>query len=380
MPHFDPSTVIAYTGVMACIIGLILHFLGKNYPAYIKGLKCWSIAPLVAGLAMIARLSLRSAFPDSVAIGAQNVCLIMTSGLFLMGACQFFERPLPPRFLPLLIAVSVFAMWLFSGYAGADIDRRLFARTLLIMLYAYLAWVVYRQPPTFARRLTASIVVSLVGLILVRTIVGYLSPNGDGVDSLEMVQEVYAIGFSSTDVLIPICAILMISEKLRLVLENLAMRDSLTGVLTRRALFEFGESEMAGCRRRGACLSVLMLDLDHFKAINDTHGHHMGDAVIRDFAERTQNMLRRPFLLARYGGEEFVAVLPETNAADAVLIAERIRASIGANPELPGYHVSIGVATKLTAGNDSLTILIQKADQALYQAKQGGRNRVEVIR
>src|ERR1700730_830153 len=271
MPHFDLPTIIAYTGVMACIIGLILHSLGKNYPAYIKGLTCWTIAPLVAILATFARLSLRSVFPDSIAIGAQNVCLIMTAGLFLMGASQFFERPLSSRFLPLLMAVSVFAMWLFSGYAGADIDRRLFARTLLILLYAYLAWVVYRQPPTFARRLTASIAASLVGLILVRTIVGYLAPSGDGVDSLEIVQEVYAIGFSSTDVLIPICAILMISEKLRLVLENLAMRDSLTGVLTRRALFEFGESEMAGCRRRSACLSVLMLDLDHFKVINDTY-------------------------------------------------------------------------------------------------------------
>ncbi|MDB5776755.1 MAG: hypothetical protein JWP38_2888 [Herbaspirillum sp.] len=380
MPHFDLPTVIAYTGVMACIIGLILHSMGKNYPTYIKGLKCWTIAPLIAGLATAARLWLRSAFPDSVAIGAQNVCLITTSGLFLMGTCQFFERPLPRRFLPLLIGVSVFAMWLFSGYAGADIDRRLFARTLLILLYAYLAWVVYRQPHTFARWLTVSIVATLVGLIFVRTIVGYLLPNGDGVDSLGIIQGVYAIGFSSTDVLIPICAILMISEKLHLVLENLAMRDSLTGVLTRRALIEFGEREMAGCRRRGASLSVLMLDLDHFKEINDTYGHHVGDSVIRDFAERTQSMLRSPFLLARYGGEEFVAVLPESDAADAALIAERIRSSISSNPELPEYRVSIGVATTLAAGTESLTVLIQKADQGLYQAKQGGRNRVEVIR
>src|SRR5450830_1157281 len=128
MPHFDLPTVIAYTGLMACIIGLILHSLGKNYPTYIKGLKCWTTAPLVAGLATLARLGLRSAFPDSVAIGAQNVCLIMTSGLFLMGTCQFFERPLPRRFFPCLVVVSIFAMWLFSGYTGAEIDRRLFAR------------------------------------------------------------------------------------------------------------------------------------------------------------------------------------------------------------------------------------------------------------
>jgi diguanylate cyclase (GGDEF)-like protein len=382
MTRVDLPTVIAYTGLMACIMGLILHFLRANYPTYIKGLTYWTTAPLVAGLATLTRLWLRSVFSDNVAIGAQNICLIMTAGLFLAGTCQFFERTLPRRFLPLLIGVSVFAMWLFSGYEGAEIHRRLFARTLLIVLYAYLAWVVYRQPSTSARRLTVCTVASLVCLILVRTVVGYISPDGDGVDSLQMVQVVYAVGFSSTDVLIPIFAILMISEKLSITLEKLAMRDSLTGLLTRRALFEFGERELAGCRRRGVPLSVLMLDLDHFKEINDNYGHHVGDAVIQDFAERTQSMLRSPFVLARYGGEEFVAVLPETSTADAALVAERIRSRISStpdNPELPQYHVSIGVATTLATGSESLTVLIQKADQGLYQAKQRGRNRIEVM-
>jgi diguanylate cyclase (GGDEF)-like protein len=382
MPHIDLPTIIAYTGLMACIIGLILHALGKHYPSHIKGLTCWTVAPMVAGLATAARLWLRTDFPDSVAIGAQNVLLITTSALFLAGTCQFFERPLPRRFLPIVIGVSIFAMWLFSGYANAAIDRRLFARTLLIMIYAYLALVIHRQPRTFAKQLTIGIVSALVALILFRTIVGYISPNGDGVDSLEIVQLIYAIGFSSTDVLIPICAILMISERLRHVLENLAMRDSLTGVLTRRALFECGELEVSGCRRRGEPVSVLMLDLDHFKEINDTHGHHIGDSVIRDFAERTQTILRSPFILARYGGEEFVAVLPATGTADAALIAERIRNNTFAQPghsDLPVCHVSIGIATTSAAGNETLSFLIDRADQGLYQAKQHGRNRVEVM-
>lgn len=382
MPHFDLPTVIAYTGVMACIMGIILHSLGKNYPTYIKGLKCWTIAPLVAGLSTLARLSLRSTFPDSIAIGAQNVFLIMTAALFFMGTCQFFERSLPRRFFPAIIGVSVLAMWLFSGYAGADVDRRLFARTLLIMLYACLAWVVYRQPHTFARKLTASIVIALVGLILLRTVVGYMEPHGDGVDSLEIIQMAYAIGFSSTDVLIPICAILMISEKLRFVLEDLAMYDSLTGLLTRRSLFECGEREVADCRHRGAPLSVLMLDLDHFKEINDNYGHHVGDAVLQNFAERTQKLLRSPFLLGRYGGEEFIAVLADTNAVDAAMIAERIRSSIGVNPPYPGfpdYRVSIGISTTSITGNETLAALIQKADLGLYQAKQRGRNRIEAV-
>lgn len=360
-------------------MGMILYLIGRNYPAYIRGIGFLAAAPLLAGLATLARIGLRSIAPDTIAIGVQNVCLIGTAGFFLAGMCQFFERPLPRMFLPLLLIVSSVAMIGFAGLAdGGAVYRRLFARTLLVVLYASLAWVVYRQPQTFARRLTAGIAAALAALILIRTLSGYVFPSGDGVDSEALLQVIYAVGFSSTDVLIPICVILMISENLRAVFENQAMYDSLTGSLTRRVLFELGEREFSGCRRSGAQLSVLMMDIDHFKKINDTFGHGVGDAVIQDFATRTQSLLRQPSFLARYGGEEFVAVLPDTSAQDAALIAERIRSAVQAYTGTAQYRVSIGIACTSRQGCDSLATLIQNADRALYQAKQGGRNRIEM--
>jgi len=321
---------------------------------------------------------LRSIAPDTIAIGTQNICLIATAGFFLAGTCEFFERPLPRLFLPILLLVSTAAMVVFGSYTEGFIHRRLFARTLLVLIYAFLAFVVFQQPSTFARRLTAGIAAALATLILIRTLSGYIFPAADGVDSDAILQVIYAVGFSSTDVLIPICAILMISENLRSVFENQAMHDSLTGLLTRRALFAFGESELSGCKRNKAPISVLMMDLDHFKEINDTFGHDVGDRVIQDFATRAQSILRRPALLARYGGEEFVAVLANTSLQDATLIANRIRDAVQAQVSITNYRVSIGIACADTGEVDSLARLIHKADLALYQAKQGGRNRVEI--
>ena len=379
MIRFDLPTVIAYAGVMSCRRGLILGFIGRDRTAAIKGLNFWAAATLVAGLGTLTRILLRNFTSDAVAIGAQNVCLILTAALFLAGTCEFFDRALPRRFLWWLVAVAATAMVVFAGYDDGPIHRRIFARAVLVALFAYHAWVIYRQEKTFARYLTLATMVSLVLLISVRAVVGYLAPDGDGVDSIELMQVVYAVGFSSADVLIPVCAILMTHENIRLMLEDMALRDSLTGTLNRRALFQLGDSALAGCLRRGQPLSVLLLDLDHFKQINDLQGHHVGDLVLKEFADRVQGILRRPALLARYGGDEFVVVLPGTTAEDAEQVAERIRNGPAVWREVPSCHVSIGVASLVQGHHETLAALIQRADKGLYRAKNAGRNRVEMI-
>lgn len=378
MASFDLPTVITYSGLMACIMGLILLFLEKSYPAYIKGVRLWAIAPLIASLAVLSRVWLRSVVPDSIAIGAQNVCLMATAVFFLAGACEFFERPFPRRYIAVLIGVAALAMVAFGVYDSSGVYRRLFARAYLMALYGSLAWLVWRRPRTFATRLMAVVVSALVLLLLARTLAGYVQPSADGVDSHELLQLVYAVGFSSTDVLIPICAVLLITEKLRFVLEHLAMQDGLTGLLTRRALFEFGQNAMVGCRRRGAMMAAMMMDLDHFKQVNDSHGHPVGDQVIKDFTARAQSLLRRPYIMGRYGGEEFVVLLSDVDLNEVMAVAERIRRSRTARSDIPACTVSIGIAT-LQPDTPSLEALIQKADEGLYRAKQLGRDRVEVM-
>jgi diguanylate cyclase (GGDEF)-like protein len=131
-------------------------------------------------------------------------------------------------------------------------------------------------------------------------------------------------------------------------------------------------------------LSLLLLDVDHFKKVNDTYGHPAGDAVLRGVAQLAQQQARETDLVARYGGEEMALVLPETDARGALVIAERIRATVAAaqHPTEQGalkVTLSVGVATWPGAGEDAAG-LIESADRALYRAKQGGRNRVEAAR
>jgi diguanylate cyclase (GGDEF)-like protein len=155
-----------------------------------------------------------------------------------------------------------------------------------------------------------------------------------------------------------------------------AATDGLTGLPNRRSLDRLLDAQLAMAQREGRPFSVLMLDLDHFKAVNDTHGHAVGDAVLRGFGQRIQAQLRRSDVCARYGGEEFCVVLPGTAAALALDTGERLRRAVAGAPlaQNVGVTVSVGVAT-WQAGDDAATLLA-RADDALYTAKRTGRDRV----
>ena len=166
-------------------------------------------------------------------------------------------------------------------------------------------------------------------------------------------------------------------------LEKLAITDSLTGLLNRRALTERLSAELDRARRYDLVLTLLMIDLDHFKSINDTHGHLVGDEVLRDVSGILQKEVRTVDIAARFGGEEFVVVLPETGEDGAITFAERVRVRIAERPVATGdgseplrITVSIGVAAFPSPGIDEVDDLIARADEALYRAKAEGRNRV----
>jgi diguanylate cyclase (GGDEF)-like protein len=173
-------------------------------------------------------------------------------------------------------------------------------------------------------------------------------------------------------------AIMASLEKERRNAENLARFDALTGVLSRRALLEALDVEVARAKRYGSALACLMLDLDHFKAINDNYGHPFGDRVLHLIAQVISEHCRTNDHLGRYGGEEFLIILPETRIDGATTLAERVRSavaetSLGQNDER--ITLSIGVA-EWRDGDGSAKRLIAQADRALLEAKSAGRNRI----
>jgi diguanylate cyclase (GGDEF)-like protein len=166
-------------------------------------------------------------------------------------------------------------------------------------------------------------------------------------------------------------------------LDRLARTDGLTGLLNRRSLEEALQHELSRAQRYGSSLSLLMLDVDHFKQFNDRHGHPLGDKLLRQVAEVIRTTVREADLPARYGGEEFVVILPETELEAAMSVGERIRQGVaalggeeGRSQPLGHLSVSIGVAS-FPCPCPTPEELVKQADAALYEAKQRGRNRCQ---
>lgn len=164
------------------------------------------------------------------------------------------------------------------------------------------------------------------------------------------------------------------SAERRLIL--VATLDSLTNLPNRRRFYDHGKWLLERVRRSGESLSVLMLDIDFFKQINDTYGHATGDAVLQQMAAAARQVLRRQDFMARYGGEEFVIIMPGTNLSGALKLGEKLRARIETT-DFPGANrVTVSLGCAEYRADETLPDLVARADVALYQAKREGRNRV----
>ncbi len=184
--------------------------------------------------------------------------------------------------------------------------------------------------------------------------------------------------------LLPVIAtsgfLLMCGERLNKDLARLATIDSLTGVYNRRTMTELANKAIAASKRHGRALSLLILDIDHFKRINDEFGHEAGDLALCRVVEVMRRVLRESDLIARLGGEEFVAILPDSDESSASVLAERLREELDSDEfSISGWplplRASIGVGSLGPTISD-LESLLRETDRAMYAAKRGGRNRV----
>lgn len=222
-----------------------------------------------------------------------------------------------------------------------------------------------------------------IGTMLGRSILGPLNTLGEGAHRLGAGDLSFRVELSDDDELGQLGEAFDIMarqlEADQAALASLATHDSLTGLYNRRELFRILDEEIERSKRYDFSFSVLMIDIDHFKAVNDSLGHQAGDRVLYGLAERMVDAVRPVDKVGRYGGEEFVVILPQTDSAGALAAAERIRHAVGDRPLNIGdgqsvkLTVSIGMAMfpgDAREGDD----LVDQADIALYEAKEGGRN------
>jgi two-component system, cell cycle response regulator len=159
-------------------------------------------------------------------------------------------------------------------------------------------------------------------------------------------------------------------------LRELSITDPLTGVGNRRFFMDRLRQEMERCERSHRPFSLLMIDLDHFKNVNDTHGHQTGDTILRQCAEMLLRNTRRTDVVARYGGEEFCVILPETAEGQALMVAEKLRWVVEDESKRAQVPITISVGMTIWQKNDTLDDVMRRSDKAMYSAKELGRNKV----
>ena len=383
MELINPRTFLLVANLLGMLCALVLWVQARSFPGDIDGLRDWAKAVVFIGCAS-GLASLRGILPDGIAIVAASGMLLLGQLLLIIGLQRYSGQvPVWRPTIDVIGAMLILIVWL--TYGTHNYQGRIFIMALAHIGFffagAILAW---RAAPTgFGSRFLS--VFFLLGVAVAVWRIATLSiavKETDDIFDHNLIQQVY-LGMFSIGVLgLSIGFIVLANERLRVELEFMATRDPMTGALNRRAFFSRAGIEWSRSMRSRRPLAAITTDIDFFKKVNDTHGHHIGDLVIKDYANRAARMLRLPDIFARFGGEEFVILLPDTGMAEAKNIAERIRLEIENQRDkiMPSYTVSFGVSVAQgdTGQANDLESLLAAADAALYRAKQGGRNRVEV--
>ena len=385
MEFIDPRTFLVTANLLGLLCAFVLWVESKSFPKDVSGLKHWAtgVAAMGSGAGLI---SLRDYWHPAFSVVLANALSLFGAIALIVGLRRFAGKP--GRWRPMLdaaAAATVLLIWLTFGTHSVGGAVFIVAGGYII-LFSYGAWLAWNaQPKGFAAHfLTGAF---LFGALVAASRLATLSMGVEqDIDLFEQstIQRVYLGTFSLGVLGLAIGFILLANARLREALEYMATRDPMTGAFNRRAFYTRAELEWARAERSRAPLAVITSDIDFFKKVNDTYGHHIGDLVIKDFSNRATGLLRKPDILARFGGEEFVILLPDTGLAEARHVAERVRAEIETHRDqkLPKYTVSLGVSvafgkTPSPKSTESVESLLSVADEALYRAKQGGRNRVE---
>lgn len=381
MSGIDLRTINFMTGLMCVVMGIVILGMRHNFPSAIKGMGLWGLGALLGMLAAVFYGSERL-MPPGFATICGNGLALTSSALMYFGTQHFYDQRISWRRWAGLGAISLAGLAFFTLFRpDYQVRVAIFTATLTVLFAAHTR-ILLRQGQGFAAKFTL-IVMGLQTIIFAARFVSafWLDDPHAHRFTTSVIHNAYFISFSFMVLLFLLGVLLMASERVRAEFEHMATFDSLTGALNRRVLQLAGEQELLRWQRHEHPFAVLMLDIDHFKQINDRHGHLVGDQVLKRLASTLRQPLRKTDLLARYGGEEFLVLLPVTDGATALDLGERVRAAAQTMvTDTAGCSctVSVGVSA-VSKADTTFEQLLARADMALYQAKHAGRNRVVMV-
>lgn len=382
----DGRSLLAVAAALSLMFGLVALALERRLRQPLPGLRLWAVSNFLLSLASGLH-GLQGLAPLWVSALVGYAVVLLARVCSVAALCQLDRRPIPARLLggvsaALLLAVATTVLWWPNPTARSLVmvgGMSLFSGWCAVLLFV-------GAPLSISRSLT---LVGFAGIVLANLsrLLAHAQQIDSGLD-VDLTSPVIAVYIGVLvifEVLCNVGFVLIVTDRMHEWVLQLARTDHLTGALSRGALYAQAARDLQLARRQQTFTAAFIVDIDHFKEINDTHGHATGDAVLRHVALHGQAVLRCTDLFGRYGGDEFVAILPETDLLTAAAIAERLREAVGEPAPglcplprgLPAVTVSIGVAA-VAAGGADIDALVAQADQALYTAKRAGRNRTRV--
>ncbi len=382
-------TMVASINTLLQVIALLVQWrLDKTH----RGLGWWLLGMSATGLGFA--LAYLRTVPQwaLMAIVGNNLSFVFGRAFMYIGVLHFFDRR--ERRDALIAFLAVFSLVdIYFTYLNNDIIIRRAIFNLTIAALSFLGGRASYLYKTRAVTTTANLLAAtflLNGIVFVVSLLfNVFTPPDAGPLIASVSQVVSILGGLIATLLTTIGFILLVNQRLYAEVQQSkdqllqrATTDQLTGISNRDHFMELASQELKRAMRLDRSFALALIDLDHFKQINDTHGHAAGDQALQVFTQICQKNIREIDLFARFGGDEFVVLLPETNSEQAYQIVERVRLALLAQPiDLDGKPVSLtlssGIAT-LNSERASVDALLSRADQALYRAKEAGRNQVIV--
>ena len=384
MLALDTNTLIVVTAVTLILTAsaiLISWLINRQ----IAGANHWSLGYLFLASGILLQATQEYLNP-LISIGLANHTIVAGGYLIWMGSRMFQGRQALPFHYFIILQLVLFMMLALLKLESSGLaDRTILMSAILGALSLLIASELLRK--NAQRNLSTTI----TGIVFVLLAIAFIA-RGLSVEILPKQGNMVTVGKHSHitylfaivfNIPIAFGFIIMLTERLENRLQKLANTDFLTGLHSRRAIVEAADRLISRSNRSHSSTSLVMMDLDHFKNINDTYGHQAGDALLSHFADTMRQCFRPDDLIGRIGGEEFIAILTNTGFADAMEAAERLRTTFEKEPTAFSGHqidatVSIGIATT-EHGAETFNQLFKDADKALYHAKGTGRNCIASI-
>lgn len=376
-------TLLILAAILMAMVTTVLYAVW-HFNRQIPGLRLWTLSYLFGFLFTVVLL-LREQLPEGVSVVLTQGSVGLLGYLCLLGGRAYMGQGrlwhgYGVGAIMLMVGVSVYLTAVQPNFGA----RFLISSWGSAAFYLLTAHVLARGGlHAFPARYLMAFAAAMHGVfLLLRPLVFRLGDAlAPGVDLVQALPQLIVLESIVATVLIAFGILMLTNEFTTSALRRLAEMDSLTSVFNRRAFLTLLDKALSQARRTQSELHVLVIDLDHFKRINDTWGHKCGDDVLRHFVSLAASCLRMEDVMGRLGGEEFAIVLPTTDAAGAAAVAERLRTLVANQPALSEHGpialtVSVGVTQCVTS--DSSEMALQRADQAMYRAKELGRNQVHV--